>query len=68
MKFEEIKNLKTIELIKKRAQLSQEIFDLKMKLSMKRLPNPLKIRNVKRDRARVLTALNKQFKSMSEKK
>ena len=57
MKFVEIKNLKTEELRKKLEQINQEIFDSKMKLSMKRLPNPLVLRMLRRDRARVKTAL-----------
>ena len=62
MKFVEIKNLKTEELRKKLEQIDQEIFDSKMKISMKRLPNPLVLRLLRRDRARVKTALKMQNK------
>ena len=58
MKYAEIKNLKTSELRKKLQQLNQDIFDAQMKLSMQRLPNPLTLRLLRRDRARIQTALN----------
>ena len=58
MKYKEIKNLKTGELRKKLQLLDQEIFDARMKLSMKRLPDPLTLRRLRRDRARVQTALH----------
>ena len=58
MKYAEIKNLNPGELRKKLSQLNQDIFDSKMKLSMKRLPDPLTLRRLRRDRARIQTALN----------
>lgn len=57
MKYAEIKNLNPGELRKKLSQLNQDIFDSKMKLSMKRLPDPLTLRRLRRDRARIQTAL-----------
>jgi len=66
MKFSEIKNLKQSELRKKLQQLSQDIFDAKMKLSMQRLPDPLTLRRLRKDRARIQTALNQQ--PLQEKK
>ena len=57
MKYVEIKNLNPGELRKKMSQLNQDIFDSKMKLSMKRLPDPLTLRRLRRDRARIQTAL-----------
>ena len=58
MKYAEIKNLNRVELRKKLRQLNQEVFDSKMKLSMQRLPNPLTLRRLRRDRARIQTALH----------
>ena len=58
MKYLEIKNLKQSELRKKLQQLNQDVFDAKMKLSMQRLPDPLTLRRLRRDRARIQTALN----------
>ena len=57
MKYAEIKNLNPVELRKKLSQLNQSIFDSKMQLSMKRLPDPLTLRRLRRDRARIQTAL-----------
>ena len=57
MKYVEIKNLNKTELRKKLRQLKQDIFDAKMKLSMQRLPDPLTLRRLRRDRARIQTAL-----------
>ena len=60
MKYAEIKNLNRVELRKKLRQLNQEVFDSKMKLSMQRLPNPLTLRRLRRDRARIQTALHQE--------
>ena len=62
MKFAEIKNLETGELRKKLDQLNHKLFDSKMKLSMKRLPNPLEIRQLRKDRARIQTILSQKNK------
>lgn len=67
MKFEEIKNLKLEELLKKSDDLNHQILDSKMKLSMQRLPNPLLIRQLRRDQARVQTALKLCLKNRSLK-
>ena len=66
MKFLQIKNLEPRELRKKLSQLNQEIFDSKMKLSMKRLPDPLVIRRLRKDKARILTALTKSHTQTKE--
>ena len=68
MKFSEIKNLKTMELRKKLASLRQNFFDSKMKLSMKRLANPLILRSLRRDIARVQTAIRLKHHSDHLKK
>lgn len=62
MKFKEIQNLNELELRKKLDQLNHEIFDSKIKLSMKRLPDPLTIRRLRKDRARIQTALYQKIK------
>ena len=59
MKYKDIVTLKIEELRKRLEQLNQEIFDSKMKLSMKRLPNPLLIRTLRKNKARVQTAITK---------
>lgn len=60
MKYEEIKDLKRKDLIKKLSQLRKELFDSRMKLKMQRLNNPLSIRILRRNMARVQTVLSKQ--------
>ena len=63
MKFSEIATLNKNELRKRLHQLKQELFDSRMKLSMKRLPNPLVIRFLRRDIARLNTALSRGTRS-----
>ena len=61
MKFTEIKDLTVVELKKKRANLSQELFEAKIKNSMGQLGNPIEIRNLRKDIARINTAIIKQI-------
>lgn len=67
MKYDEIKNLKSVDLRKKLEELKHKIFDSKIKLSMKRLPNPLSIRYLRKDRARLMTALNAPKETQTSK-
>jgi large subunit ribosomal protein L29 len=60
MKFTEIKDLSVAELKKKRTGLSQELFEAKIKNSMGQLPNPIEIRNLRKDIARINTAIIKK--------
>ena len=68
MKFKEIKDLNVIELRKKLDQLNHKIFDSKMKLRMQRLPDPLTVRRLRKDRARIQTALNLSLLKKENKK
>ena len=68
MKFESIKNLELKDLLKKSEDLQQKILDAKMKLSMQRLSNPLLIRSLRRDHARLSMAIHHQFKNRAIKK
>ena len=63
MKFTEIAHLKKKELYIKLAQLKKELFDSCMKLRMQRLSNPLGIRFLRRDIARVQTAISLKERS-----
>lgn len=58
MKFSEIAHLDKKELWIKLAQLRKELFDSRMKLKMQRLNNPLKIRFLRKDIARIQTVLS----------
>ena len=63
MKYTEISHLERKELWKKLIGLKKELFDSRMKLKMQRLSNPLSIRFLRRDIARIQTALNKKDRS-----
>lgn len=67
MKYSEIASLNASELRKRLRQLKQELFDSRMKLNMKRLPNPLVIRFLRRDAARLHTALSKNQRKEKNK-
>ena len=60
MKFSEISNLDQTELLKRANKLRREFFDSRMKQKMQRLSNPLSLRFLKRDIARIQTALSSQ--------
>ena len=67
MKFSEIAHLEKKELWTKLTQLRKDLFDSRMKLKMQRLSNPLSIRFLRRDMARVQTALSKQPEELNQK-
>lgn len=60
MKFSEFKELSVAELKKKRAILSQELFEARVKNTMGQLPNPIEIRDLRKDIARINTAIVKK--------
>ncbi|MNK11995.1 50S ribosomal protein L29 [compost metagenome] len=60
MKFIEIKDLSVAELKKKRTTLSEELFNARIKNSIGQLPNPIEIRNLRKDIARINTAIVKK--------
>lgn len=60
MKYEEIKDLSVVELKKKRADLTNELFQAKMKNSIGQLANPLTIRTIRRSIAKINTAIVKK--------
>lgn len=57
MKFTEIKDMSVAELKKKRTVLSEQLFEIKMKNSIGQLSNPMTIRQLRRDIARINTAI-----------
>lgn len=57
MKFAEIKDMSLPELKKKRATLSEQLFEARMKNSIGQLSNPVQIRQLRRDIARINTAI-----------
>ncbi|MNY78960.1 50S ribosomal protein L29 [compost metagenome] len=60
MKFQEIKDLSVVELKKKRAVLSEELFQARIKNSIGQLSNPIEIRNLRRNIAKINTAIVKK--------
>ncbi|MFS4458083.1 50S ribosomal protein L29 [Bdellovibrio sp. HCB2-146] len=60
MKFQEIKDLSVVELKKKRAALSEELFQARIKNSIGQLSNPIEIRNLRRNIAKINTAIVKK--------
>lgn len=57
MKFEDVKELTSSELRKRVQQIHEELFEARMKHSLGQLGNPVEIRQKRRDRARLMTAL-----------
>ena len=55
MKAQEIRELSQDELINRESQLKEEIFNLRIQVATQQTTNVARIRNLKRDLARVLT-------------
>jgi len=62
MKAVELRELSTEEVKEKLSELEEELFNLRFQAKMGQLSNPLRMRIVKRDIARVKTVLNEQAK------
>ena len=59
MKYKEIENKSLTDLIKQKSQLTEQLFQLKLKNSLGQLSNPTEIRLVRRNIARLNTAIVK---------
>ena len=60
MKAEEIRSMSAEQLNDKLKELKGELFNLRFQHAINQLDNPHKIADVKKDIARVMTALNKK--------
>jgi len=60
MKARELRELSIPELKEKLSQLREELFNLRFQKTIHRLENPMRIRQVKRDIARILTILREK--------
>jgi len=60
MEMKELKELSGAELAEKEQQLKQELFNLRFQLATGRIENPMRIRQTKRDIARVKTVIRQQ--------
>lgn len=57
MKYSEVKDMSATELKKQKAALTHELFEAKMKNQLGQLGNPLEIRKLRKNLARLNTAL-----------
>jgi large subunit ribosomal protein L29 len=64
MKISELKELTADELKAKEAELREQMFKLRFQKSVGQLDNPLKIKNIRKDIARIQTLLNLPGKGM----
>jgi len=60
MKGREIREMSTEELNKKLQDLKQELFNLRLRKNTEQLENPRRFRDIKREIARILTALRER--------
>ncbi len=59
MKASELKDLSSAELEQKLAELKQELFNLRFQHAVNQLENPMRMKAVKKDIARIKTVLHK---------
>jgi len=62
MKISELKELTSDELKSKETELRDQLFKLRFQKSLGQLENPLKIKNIRKDIARIQTLLNRPGK------
>jgi large subunit ribosomal protein L29 len=58
MKIDTLRDMTKEELLQKREELKDEVFNLNMRKAMKELDNPLKLRTLRRDIAKIETILS----------
>lgn len=66
MKFADVKDLSSVEINKKIREVKESLFDAKMKNAMGQLSNPVSIKGMRRDVARLKTALTKTMKAEAQ--
>ncbi|HHX01094.1 MAG TPA: 50S ribosomal protein L29 [Firmicutes bacterium] len=62
MKAKELRNLSSEELDKKLAELKEELFNLRFQLATGQLENPMRVRAVRKDIARVKTVMTERIR------
>lgn len=60
MKAEQLRDLTADELKRKLAELKEELFNLRFQLAMGQLDNPMRVREVRKDIARVMTVMRER--------
>lgn len=63
MKVTELREMSFDELKVREDELSEELSRMKIQLALKRLDNPLKARNARRDLARIKTVINEKIQT-----
>lgn len=58
LKVDTLREMTVEELLQKKTELEEELFNLNMRRSLKQLDNPLRLRMIGREVAKVLTVLN----------
>ena len=67
MRLYQLKELSQDELLQKRFELQEELFNLRLTSLVKKLDNPLKLRNLRRDVARINTLLRIEERKPQQK-
>ena len=60
MKPQEVRDLSDDELHQRERELTDELFHLRLRRATSQLPNPMKVRETRRDLARIKTALRQR--------
>ena len=63
MKAKELREKSMEELNKEEAQIREELFKLNMRRGLEQLENPKRIRNLRKDLARILTVKNEKIRA-----
>ena len=58
LKVQALREMTREELVQKRTELLEEQFNLRMRKSLKSLDNPLRMRQIRREIAKIMTILN----------
>jgi large subunit ribosomal protein L29 len=61
MKMVTLRDMTKEELLQKKHELTEELFNLRMRKTFKELDNPLKLRTIRRDIARIETILSEDL-------
>lgn len=60
MKIEQIRDMTKDEILQRKIEIEEELFNLRLQKSTKQLDNPLKLRTLRRDLSRINTALREE--------
>ena len=67
MQFTDVKGLTVVEIIKKKKEVKAKLFEARMKNTMGQMSNPISIRHMRRDIARLNMAMAMSVKSSGAK-